>query len=709
MADDGETPTDEAEAAPPEGVPQEPLAAGGSPEAHAVSDSAEKEGDAQGFAELHRAFGQQVHNHFHSTVEASGATFGFGAPRAPGLAPGNVRPEEVDHALRHYLRPQPCFSEALAKLRRDHLVVLSGHEDTGRRAGAFALLRELTEPGIGLRSLSPANSLAGLTAPNALKERQAFVILDYVGETNADPVQSYDIGRLAEELRRKDSYLVITATESSLRRLAFDGYRVPWRAPDPKELFRACLDPLPAAGLPSALMERVGEQRRPADVVAAATGFSAGGTPTAMKTMSGSDADAVRTWFRKVPLLEDLLPLAALAFLEGIPERSFEEHLATLEGLVRDWELSGESAPGERDAVPAPGTGTTVLRQSRALWRKRATGLVRVDRRPEPGLGADRSERRMVFISPGIRELVIGELHTLYGYELWYPLRRWLHDLAQHPDLAVRTEVARGTALFAGHSLAEVDDLLLQEWADGLTNQRVTAALTLQHMAETDRLAPAALSIALGWASNRGQARAITMAMALSGTLGSVYRLEVLNWLWRLTGRGERMAAAARRSVVLLLQTAEQEPERALFTLRYIRTRMANARAGTWDHRRTTLIAAQVLVAPRLGNQPGTLPGALLRQRRENARQLGKLWAGLLLSRSRRTAFEALCDTLVDVRDEPSVADAVRTLGEAMREEMTPAQWQALSSRLLAVLRHPDLAMPSTRQMAHVLLGTLGV
>jgi hypothetical protein len=42
-----------------------------------------------------------------------------------------------------------------------------------------------------------------------------------------------------------------------------------------------------------------------------------------------------------------------------------------------------------------------------------------------------------------------------------------------------------------------------------------------------------------------------------------------------------------------------------------------------------------------------------------------------------------------------------------MHAEMTSDQWQALRSRLFAALRHPDLAMPSTRRLAHVLLGTL--
>ncbi|HEY3483164.1 MAG TPA: hypothetical protein VGL02_30180, partial [Streptomyces sp.] len=527
MADAGEPPAVDGEEPPPAQPLSEPSPEPRPeqrPDAASGPESSEQDADARGYDDLHRAFGQQVHNHFYETVDASGATFGFGAPRAPGLAPGHVRPEEIVRVLRYYRRPQPCFHDALAKATDEHLVVLTGPEDIGRRAGAFALLRELTGPDAGLRSLSPADSLAGLAASSALKERQGFVILDYVGETHAEAVQSYDIGRLAEELRRKGSYLVITATESGARRLAFRDHCVPWQAPDPVELFRHRLGPRPSEQPPPELMERVGEQRRPAEVIAAAASFLEGGAPAATKVLSGSDADAVRDWFGWQPPLADLLPLAALAFLEGVPERSFEEHLARLDAFVRDWELTGESGPGERDSAPA--AGRTVLRQSRALWRERAVGLVRVERHPAPGQGAERSERRMTFAAPHIRDLVIRELHELYGYELWYPLRRWLRDLSQHPDLDVRAQVARGAALLARHALAEVDSSLLQEWADGLANQRVTAALTLQYMAESDQLAPAALSVALGWAERRGPARAITMAMALSGTLGSLYRLE---------------------------------------------------------------------------------------------------------------------------------------------------------------------------------------
>ncbi|MEU8918206.1 hypothetical protein [Streptomyces nigrescens] len=718
MADDAEVP-DLSEApvpGPGDDLPQEQQEdsapadrtdAEGDPPPRAGCD--EREEDGKGYDDLRRVLGQRVYNNFYGTVDASGAAFGFGAAAAPGLAPGSVGPDEVDRALRFYLPPQPCFHDALSKLRAEHLVVLAGPDSTGRGAGAFALLREVRSERTGLRSLSPANSLAELATSSALKAGQAYVILDYVGEMNVDAVQAFEIRRLGEELRRKGSYLVLTAPEATRRRLALQDHCVPWQAPDPLELFDHARQLEPPADIPpdvlAELLERVADLRRPADVVAAVTGL-ADGPDAALKTLRDSDKALVRNWFREEPSAGDLLPLAALAFLEGIPERNFEKASVLLGIHVRDWEQTGEIPAAEPDATATTALRGVTFEQTRARWKERATGLVRTERRPGPGQDPSRSERRLVFASPRIRALVIGELHDLYGYELWYPLRQWLSQLSRSADLDVRTEVAHGVALYARHALAEVDENLLQVWADGLAAQRVTTALTLQFMCDDEHLAPQALNLALSWADNRGPARAVTTAMALTGTLGSLYRLEALNWLWFLTNRGERMAFAARRSLVLLLQTAEQEPERALFTLRYVRTRIAETAQRSKARSLALRTTVQLLEAERLEG-PGTLAAALLRDTPASARHLGLLWVSVLLSVCRRGAVRALCQTLAALRDDPSAAEAVRALGKAMRDGMTPRQWQALGNDLPNALRHPDYAIPGTRRLARVLLGSL--
>ncbi|MET4923281.1 hypothetical protein P3L51_13110 [Streptomyces sp. PSRA5] len=672
-------------------------------------ESDEREEDDRGYDDLRRVH-QLVNNNFHGVVDASGAAFGFGAVSSPGLAPGTIEPEETHRALRFYVPPQPCFDEALGKLRENALVVLTGQDNCGRGAGSLALLREILGEEARLRSLSPANALAELAASRDLKPGQGYVILDYVGELNVEAVQAYSIGRLSEELRRKGSFLVITAGVTTSRRLALRDHCVTWRAPDPVELFERCMELLPHTALApdteQELRERVGEQRRPADVVAAAMVLSQEGAEKALAALGDRCQELVQELFSEKPSAEFLVPLAALAFLEGIPERTLEKECAALAAHVRNWEQSGGTPVAELDDEPRTAVLGAVAQQSRARWKEWAAALVTIEHRPEPGRNAGRSERRLVFAEPRIREFVMAQLYDLYGYELWYPLRQWLGELALLGDLDTRTEVARGVALLARHALVEVDENMLKVWSEGVTSQRVTAALTLQFMCDVEHLAPQALHIALSWTDNNGPGRAVTAAMALTGRLGYLYRLEALNWLWFLTQRGERIAFSAHRSLVLLLQTAEQDPESALFILRYVRTVIAKAAPGSRERSIALRTAVQLLEAARLETSD-PVTAALLRTVPDSARHLGSLWADVLHSGNRSRAVSALCRTLVQLRDDPSVTGAVHELGEAMRNAMSRRQWAALCRHLSIALKHPDYAIPGARQLAQVLLGSL--
>ncbi|MFG2143884.1 hypothetical protein ACGFRG_06740 [Streptomyces sp. NPDC048696] len=669
----------------------------------------EREEDDRGYDDLRRVH-QLVNNNFYGVVDAAGAAFGFGAASSPGLAPGTIEPEETRRALRFYVPPQPCFDDALGKLREGALVVLTGQDNCGRGAGALALLRRVLGEEAKLRSLSPANALAELAASRDLKPGQGYVIFDYVGELRPEAVQAYEIGRLSAELGRRKSYLVVTSGDTACRRLALRDHCVPWQAPDPVELFEHCRGKLPCAGFEpdteKELLDRVGEQQRPADVVAAAVVLSREGAEAALDTLRDRHRELVQQWFREPPTAGDLLPLAALAFLEGIPERTFEQGCAALAAHVRNWEQSGETPVGEPDGSTGTSLRGAVADQSRARWRDRAVGLVTTEHRLGPSRDAGRSERCLIFTSPRIRELVIAELHDLYGYELWYPLRQWLGELALLGDLDTRTEVARGVALLARYALVEVDENLLTVWSDGITSQRVTAALTLQFMCDVEHLAPQALNIVLNWVDNRGAGRAVTAAMALTGRLGSLYRLEAFNWLWFLTNRGERIAFSARRSLVLLLQTAEQDPERALLILRYVRTVTARALPGSRERSIALRTAVQLLEATRL-EAAEPVAAALLRTVPDSVRHLGALWAEVLHSSNRSRAVSALCRLLVQLRDDPSVIGAVRELGEAIRNAMSPQQWAALCRHLSIALKHPDYAIPGAHQLAQVLVGSL--
>ncbi|PJN42110.1 hypothetical protein CG747_05620 [Streptomyces sp. CB02959] len=666
--------------------------------------------DQQDYHELTGALGhrvQQVYNTFYGRVDAAESVFGFGAAASPGLAPGSVEPAEIDRVLAHYLHPD-AYDETAGRLQSGHILVLTGEEGSGRRAGAFAMLRDLLGEDAALRSLSPANSLTHLAAKGTVKPGSGYVILDYAGETESDAVQDYNLRKLQEELRRRGSYLVLTASPADRRRLALKEHCVPWTPPDPLPLFAHCADRMYGAAflglLPAETLDElrglVAELRRPRDIVRAARQL-ADGPQAALEDLRDSAKQTVRDWFQTGPAPEDLLPIAALAFAEGLPERTFEELVVLLDDHVRN----GDRPPGEpvsdEDAFPAT---RPPLRQSRAAWNTRAPGIAGPVHRGD----RCRSERTLVFASPRVRGLVIGELYALYGYELWYPLRRWLHQLALDGGPRVREEVARGVALLARHALPEVEENLLPSWSDGLSSQRLTAAFVLQFMCDDERLASQALATALGWSkSGSGQLRAITAAMAFAGEAGALYRMDALNCLWGMTVRGQRVAAAARRSLVLLLATAaaETEAERAEFTLRYLRTQLAHARELR-DRAAALESVLQVLEAE--GLTPGVpLTAELLRRHPRTARHLGSLWSTVLLSVRRARAVTALVRTLAALRDVPSATGSVRELGEAMRGALDRRQWQGLQANMSVAVRHPDYAVPGTQHLVQVLLGNL--
>ncbi|WP_053695561.1 hypothetical protein [Streptomyces sp. NRRL F-5755] len=666
-----------------------------------VGHEQEQEQDEQGYRELDQVLGQRVINCFYGQVNATDATFGFGSPSSPGHAPGLVEPDEIDLLLRDFLHPDG-YDVAAGKLQSKNLLVLVGEEGCGRRAAAFSLLRDLLGEDIALRSLSPANSLAQLASPGSLKPRSGYVILDYLGETGTTAVQDFEIRRLRTELRRHQSFLVITSSSTAQQRLALREFSVPWHPPEPLDLFDHCarnhLPPNTPEAVTAELRARVSELRRPADVVKVAHDLG-GGVDAALEALCDSTRECVRKWFDNKPGVGDLLPVAALAFANGLPERTFEELVVSLDHCVRNMGKSTGDLPAEDERPPQPAVS---IDQARVHWKQRAVGIAEAVQRADDIEDRCRSERRVVFTSPRVRDLVISDLHERYGYELWYPLRQWLDQLSVEGSLAVREEVARGVALLARYALAEVEEKLLEVWAGGISSQRVTAAFVLQFMCADEELAPQALNLALGWTEGRGQERAITATMAFAGELGSVYRFDSLHWLWVLASRGERIASAARRALVLLLATAEHEPERARLVLRYLRTR-ARRTPGGKDREITLGIIVQVLGARRL-NSEEPLAAFLLRKDPSLSGQFGALWLTVLHSPHRASAIAELCRTLVALREDESASSLVRLLGEAMQDGMNNQQRAALRNDLPAALHHPRYSLPGIQQLARLLL-----
>jgi hypothetical protein len=640
-----------------------------------------------------------VVNYFAGPVDGRGGTFGFGRGTTARISTGRLDPAEIAAIVSCYIAPAP-FANAERIIRTTNMVVIVGPEDIGRRAAAFALLHRMmgdrAAAGGAFSNLSPAISYSELAMLD-VKPGRGYVILDHLAEMSASAIQKFEAERLQDRLSQCRSYLVITTTPAALDRRGIGSLCVDWQPPDPEQLFDRCLAEFSVRPPQNADLVRLRERVRnlgcPRDVIMVAAKVKES-VEAALAALEDSERVRVEEWFKAERGPADVLRVSALAFAHGLPERIFERLLATLMDRA-----GANVATGAAEAYTKQ-----TFEQTRVAWSD-ADGLICISQDRGNGRDPYRGERLVVFRSARYRELVIGELCDRYGYDLWAPLRAWLHDIAAAEAVGVRLRIAEGIALMARRALPEVEDVFLNAWSNGLAPERVTAAFVLALMCHEEALAPRALNIVLGWTSNSGQRRAVTAAMALAGELGAVYRLEALNWLWLLTKRGVWVAASAQRALALLFSACEEDPDRALVLLRYLHTQTGDAQLGGTPGVALRTVAA-VLAAERLyATEP--MAAFVLRTKPESAAILGALWGRVLLSTQRGSALKALCRVLDALRDDPSAAAAIRQLGDAVRATMSDEHCRALHRDLSAALHHPEYEFTGVQNLAKVLLASL--
>jgi hypothetical protein len=667
---------------PPEAAADEP------PPETAEAEPDEEEGESESGVLPRNPLAEY---HFHGAVDASGARFGISDGRASRRSTGPVDAADIDAALRCYVAPEP-YDSALAVLRDNHLVVLAGAEGTGRRAGAYALLRQVVG-GARLTSLSPAYTLIDLNI-YSFKTGLGYLVVDRLREDAADEVQRFEADRLRHRLRSGGAYLVITALPRAVR--SASELVVEWQRPDPDELLDRCLTAAgvrPTGAERDQLRERNHERPQPREVVALCDRVSEKGVDSALRAGQDEDRQRIRAWFDDKPPMPDLLEATTAAFAYGLPQLTFERLQRRLRELV-------DAAAG-RDGSEGGDPADNPLPQSRAA-RGGADGLVTTVQ-DEPD-----APRRVVFRADRYREGVLTELAARFGYELWEPVDRWLRELARSLDRKILSQISLGLALHARRAFDEVSPLL-QDWSDGTVTERLTAAYVLSWMCFDDDLGSVALRTATGWAVRSGPRRAWTAAVALGGELGVRYQSEALRWLWELTIRPERISRPARESIADLFRGAEQDPASATTVLNYLhselrRTIRDQGAARTRSAHRTVLA---VLRADRRNvDQP--VAAHVLRDQHGTAAVLGALWAEVLRSASHRDdAIEALRRTVCLIGQDGTAERAVRDLGAAIRSAWSGDERTVLLEQLEWALRSRTTRAPDGRRLLLVLLDAL--
>lgn len=641
---------------------------------------------SQAETQEYRQQAQLIYN-FYGRTNAQGSHFGHLSSNSVRRVTGRLSHEELVTALHHFV-PAPSMSTVVRKLSEHHLVVLSGMEGSGKRTGALAALREVIDESQPVTSLPPSLTLAELADEGCVRYRtgRGYLVQDWISENVVGSLHQFDMDRLRRKLVNAGAYLVVTGYLGTRDRHV-DDLVVEWAPPDPAEVFddrwkvsKVTLDPAQL----ERVRDRVRKVQQPRDVVALVERLT-DGVDIALDTLGEVERSRVTRWFDEEHSTREVLSVAALAFLHGIPELEFQDMLARLANLYE--------TPVNSSAESANHPSIAVLQQypSNAADERTLDVMVR-SLSGSTGVG----DRRRVFKSIHYRERVITELTERYGFELWVPLRQWIAEAAALPSSETRLQLALGVALMCRHAPDEVERCL-EQWANGLAAERLTAAYALSWMCVDDLLSAVALRIAARWTSNAGARRAATAAMAFGGELGIRYQSEALSWLWHLALRGEPVSTIARESIALLLCAAVVDPDSATTVLLFLCSalrdtlgRGVNGRTNGQHHfrvRRKALFVVLTVLSIRTDDSAQPMAAVILRTLPARTQRLGELWAEVLRSAPHRgAAIDSLRDTLDALAGDDNGREAVRALGEAVRTYISDEECRLLHRDLTTAL-----------------------
>jgi hypothetical protein len=616
-------------------------------------------------------------NQFNGPIYADGAQFGIGPQRPARVkaAAGKLDDTDVLAELSHYVTPA-CYDTALGALRKDHVVGLHGDRGTGKRAGAIALLREVTDGPLYL--LSPMNRLKSL-AERDYAAGSGYIIADRIAERRAADVD-FTWRTVRDRVRDQGAHLVVTTTTPTGCGEVDAVAQVRWEQPDPRQVLRVRL-----AGLDDVdeVVERVlrawPDGGQLTDLVAVAADLGEGLTvEQALPKLDASLHDRVRTWFDEERDERDFLAATALAFLDGARQRTFESALGKLEAKLAESVVGDEPDPGER---PQP----ELLRQHR-LKLYAPDSLIKVERAGSDGV-ARHCPR---FREPRYRRFVLAELWAREEAPFWDGVSAWLDEVM--PEEGLR--VAAGLAELARYAFDEVDDILAP-WADGKRGWpgQTTATHVLWLLSYDEALAPEALQLAAQWAGRGTPAERWTGAVALSGELGARYPHEAANRLWQLILQSHTVTGDAHVALAALFVTLTRRTEDAGVVLTLLDgkvRRLDNPGTKPEYIRAATRATLSVLAArDRISGRHAAITH-LCRVGDRTAPVQGRLWATVLRNRPTRkralTVLRSALDDLKHLCDDPvavatSLGLAISVALPAGEADLLRADFAALEAR----------------------------
>lgn len=617
--------------------------------------------------------------HFAKSVHSKMHDLGEPMPAGQLVRMGWLTDEDIGATLDHYVRPDR-FTTASSALRVHRVVALSGAAGCGKRTGAVALLREVTDKSLVI--LSPAISLREL-ATYEYRPGFGYILLNWQDDQpQEDNSQLFYWHGVREQLAEANAFLIVTAKRWLHKEEAVPHFR--WVSPSPRELLSVYLNGANAESHLNEIIGKLPDQCEASFVVTLARSLVAGtDLNAALRTLQDDTAEQIRSWFHDRPL-DDILAVTVLAFTEGQDERVF---LAMLRLLRESAEHAG--------LIDMRAERRGVLSRA-AAERLQADGLI--TRIQASAAGADLT--LLSFRMPSFRRLILAHLYASFESPFWDTVRQWLTSVIQlkatEPSVELQLAVAGGLADLA---LIDMDQVVRAYLNPGATGEfgwvgQMISTYALWWMSFEDTLAPSALRIVKLWVNSTDTPQMWTAAMALSGDLGAAYPAEALQSLWRIIiARTELLSTDAIWALAQLFATLVSNGQNTDPLLRLLYEHLNNRSLSR-------MAESAVLMVLSIRDPQSGLPVAALSIQTNRMSQipLARLWARALDSTSgSRQALTSLTTVLAALEQiSAAPSNDLQKFGNALSRELSPRGQQMLIRALADWQAGGSKSQPST-------------
>lgn len=440
-----------------------------------------------------------------------------GRTEAPRSASGGPVPRADVEALAVVFQDCDSFHEALARLRTDRIVFLSGGHETGRRSAALMLLNQL---GIDrILSLDPTASFS--TLPGQLDPSAGHILCD-LAISRSRPLREPHLLALREQLKRSGAHLVITVEPSAA---LGDIPSVRWEPPPAEEMLHTHVTRITGetvwtqvCGL-APVKEFLTRQHRPGDIKQFAQRLIAlhrGEIDEETLAADGETAVAtqIARWLTEdKPQLHDKAFLISLAVFDKAPYAVAAE---LGDGLfVR---LQKIEDPGVLPRIPVFGSS-----REQRLRLARADGYVTAE---VTEWGPLDGKYCAAFRDERTAQLLLTEVWNLHP-SARPALAEWIRKLAEDRRPLVRTRAASAAALLAKADLSSALAHLIEPWADARGSHSWLTAANALTMAQLLNV-PTVFPILRNWCTGENESRRWT-AIRAYGLLGPVHHQEILD------------------------------------------------------------------------------------------------------------------------------------------------------------------------------------